>query len=151
MARLNVEQLLQRAGVSFTINKSGAYKDMFSPWRAPSSEELGKLQALTDEVFERFIEVVAEGRLLPLEQIRAIATGEIFTAAKAKGLGLVDELGDLDRALEVAAEVAHIKPHVAYLRPPRPFLPCSRPGIGQEIAASLVGEVESLMAGRLQM
>ena len=151
MARLNVEQLLHRAGVSFTINKSGAYKDMFSPWRAPSPEEVQKLQVLTDEVFERFIEVVAEGRHLPIERVRAMATGEIFTAANAKDLGLVDELGDMDRAVEVAAEMAHIKPQVAYLRPARPLLPWTRQGVGQEIASCLVGEVEALMTGRLHM
>lgn len=149
--RLNAEGLLQRTGVSFTISKSGPYKDMFSPWRGPTPEEVQKLQLLTDEVFERFVEVVAEGRHLDVARVRAMATGELFTAARAKALGLVDELGDMDRAVDLAAELAHIKPQTVLLRPPRPLFPWMRTNVGQEVAASLLDEIESLMAGRLQM
>ena len=111
--------LLQRIGISVNVNKSGHLKDMGAPYRAPTPEESQKLQALVDEFYDTFVSMVAQGRKLEEEKVRELATGEVFTAAKAKELGLVDELGDLDRAIDLASEMGNVVRRPVYIRPRR--------------------------------
>jgi len=59
---------------------------------------------LINEIFDNFVAVVAEGRSLGEAKVREIATGEIMTAPKGIGQGLVDEIGDFKDALEADAE-----------------------------------------------
>ncbi len=136
------EQLFQKLGIAFSIQKTGAHKDMFGPWRMPTSEENQKLQSLMDEVFTRFIQVVAAGRHLEEAKVRELATGEVFTSQRALTLGLIDELGDLDSAIDTAAGLAKIKRRVAYLRPPRRRFSILRAAFGQDLVYSFMEEVE---------
>ena len=75
---------------------------------------------MIDEYYEHFVDVVAEGRELGKEEVRNLATGQIYTGTAAKELGLVDELGGLDTAIDLATELAGIEaPIVEYYQPPR--------------------------------
>lgn len=114
-----LQELLERMGVGVNVNKSGSYKDMGAVWRNATPEEEEKMQALIDDSFDTFVSVVASGRKMDEEQVRSIATGEVYWATKAKELGLVDELGDLDRALDIAAEVSGAPRKPIYMRPRR--------------------------------
>jgi protease-4 len=150
--RLVAEQALQRLGLAFAIEKTGPHKDMFSPWRSPTPEESQKLRSLLTDPYERFIEIVAKGRRMDPARVREIATGELFSAEHAKRLGLVDELGDMESALDLAAQMAGVKRRVRYLRPKRRLLPLLRgAGFGQEAAQALAEEIELAMIGRLWM
>jgi len=111
--------LLEKLGVKFTVAKGGRLKDMGAFWREPNPEEEQKEQGLVLEYYEDFIRTVAQGRKLDPERVRQLATGEAFTARKGLELGLVDELGDLERALDLAAEMAKIPRRYFYARPPR--------------------------------
>ncbi len=62
-----------------------------------------------DDVHDHFIKAVAEGRNMPVEQVRKIADGRIFSGNQAKQAGLVDDLGDLEYAIAEAAKMAGIK------------------------------------------
>ena len=78
------------------------------------------MQGMVDEYYEQFIDVVAEGRGLIKEEVKNLATGQLYSGTEAKELGLVDELGDLDTAINLAAELAGIEaPIVEYYQPPR--------------------------------
>ena len=99
-----LEQLLSKVGVDFSVYKSGEFKDMTGFWRSPTDRETEKFQELINEVFDSFVAVVAEARSLDKPKVREIATGEIMTAEKGIGQGLVDEIGDFKDALEAAAE-----------------------------------------------
>ena len=101
-----LEGLLERLGVAVSVNKSGKLKDMGAFWRAATDEEQQKMQALTDDYYEDFVATVSRERGMDLEAVRALATGEVYRAPRAKELGLVDELGDLDRAVDLAAELS---------------------------------------------
>ncbi|MBM3944656.1 MAG: S49 family peptidase [SAR202 cluster bacterium] len=103
-----MEGLLDKLGVEVSVNKSGAWKDMGAVWRQSTPEESQRLQAFVDEAFDSFVLAVAKARKMDVEKARAVATGEVYWAPKAKSVGLVDELGDLDRAIEVAAELAKV-------------------------------------------
>ncbi len=117
-----IADLLERVGVRVSVNKSGPLKDMGAIYRPSTEEEERKLQGLIDELFEAFVERVAQCRGISPEQVRSFATGEVFTGRRGKELGLVDELGDFDRALELAAELGKTRPRPVWVRPRRPLL-----------------------------
>jgi len=113
---VNVEELFRKLGLRSTVIKSGKHKDIASPLRKMTQEEKKLLQGVLDSVHEQFIRAVAEGRNLPLEKVRSLADGRIFSGDQAKTLGLVDELGNLQDTIALAAKMAGIKgePEVIY-------------------------------------
>jgi len=116
-----LEELLVKLGVQFSVFKGGRLKDMTGFWRTPTSEESEKFQGLVAEVYDNFLSVVANGRSMDVARVRDLATGEIFTARRGKDLGLVDELGDFDQALELAAQLGGVRPRSLWVRPKRPL------------------------------
>ncbi|MCH8189761.1 MAG: hypothetical protein IIC80_00235, partial [Chloroflexi bacterium] len=72
-----------------------------------------------------------------------------YTAQRALTLGLIDELGDLDTALDMAAEMAGIRRRVVYLRPKRRFVPMVRAGFGQEMLHAVLDELDQGLARRV--
>jgi protease-4 len=121
METANVEGLLQKLGVEGVIIKSGKFKDVGSPLRKMSADERGLLQAVMDDVHKQFIEAVAEGRSLEIRAAQALADGRIFTGRQAKEAKLVDELGDLEDAIQLAAEVVGIEGEPKVVEPRRRF------------------------------
>jgi protease IV len=120
MLNLNVQGLLEKIGVSGDAIKSGDKKDMGSPFRSMTEEERTIFQDVINQMHERFVSVVAEGRKkLTAEQVRGIADGRIYTAPQALELKLVDEIGYLDGAVASAKEGAGISEArvVTYYRP----------------------------------
>jgi protease-4 len=117
---MNVEGLLEKLGIQVETFKGGEYKDMYSGFREMTPEEEEIMQEMVDEYYEQFVGVVAEGRGLSEEEVRNLATGQIYTGTEAKELGLVDELGDLNTAINLTAELAGIEtPIMEYYQQPR--------------------------------
>jgi len=112
----NVEDLLKKIGLRSYVIKSGKHKDIGSPLRKMTSEEKAILQEVIDSVHDQFVRAVAEGRNMEERKVRQIADGRIFSGEQAKELGLVDRLGSLQDAIEIAAEMIGIegKPVVIY-------------------------------------
>lgn len=112
----NFRELLEKIGLSSVVVKSGEYKDIGSPTREMSSAEKQLLQELIDDVHSQFVASVASGRQLDEAAVRSIADGRIFSGRRAKELGLVDRLGNLEVAIRRAAELAGIEgePNVVY-------------------------------------
>ena len=105
----NLEKLLEKIGVRGMVIKAGEYKDMGSPFREMTAHEKLLLQWVIDDVHSQFIEAVAKGRNLPEANVKAIADGRVLTGRQALQLKLVDQLGDLEDSILVAAELAGIK------------------------------------------
>ena len=105
----NVSGLLDKLGVQFTVVKAGKYKDTGSPYRALTSTETALIQGSVDQVYEQFIDIVAEGRKMPRSEVESLATGWAWNGEQAKELGLVDEIGTYRDALKVAAKLGGIK------------------------------------------
>ncbi len=105
--------LYQMLGIETETYKSGPYKDMGATNREPTQEEQQIFQSMVDDIFEQFIAVVASGRDMPEEEVRALADGRVFTGRQAQQLRLVDELGDYKDAVRVAAEMSGIDPEQA--------------------------------------
>jgi len=85
------------------------YANAFNPFFNYSEGEHQKLQVYIDNFYDTFLTRVAEGRKMSKEQVHAVAQGRIWTGRKAKELGLVDHLGELDYAIKLAAKKAKIK------------------------------------------
>jgi len=120
----NLEKLLDKIGVKGMVVKAGEYKDIGSPFRTMTDQEKKLLQGVIDDVHSQFIEAIAQGRKIPLADVKAIADGRIFTGRQALGLKLVDELGDLPASIRAAATLAGIKgkPRVVKKEKKMPFL-----------------------------
>jgi protease-4 len=119
-AVINVEGLLEKLGIQIETFKGGKYKDMYWGFRELTPEEEEIMQEMVDEYYEQFIDVVAEGRGLSREEVRNLATGQLYSGTEAKELGLVDELGDVNTAINLALELAGIETAIVeYYQPPR--------------------------------
>lgn len=105
----NIEGLMQKIGVENQIVKSGEHKDIASIFKTMSPDERQLLQVVLDDVHEQFIEAVSRGRGLSIDDVKLLADGRIFTGRMAKGVGLVDELGNLEMAIKLAAELSGIE------------------------------------------
>ena len=104
----DLSRVFEKIGIRFDTVKSGVYKDILSPDRPLSPEERALLQALIDSSYGQFVRVVAEGRSMSEEAVRAFADGRVFSGEQAKTLGLVDELGDEEHARRLAAKLADL-------------------------------------------
>ncbi|HEX5141857.1 MAG TPA: signal peptide peptidase SppA [Dehalococcoidia bacterium] len=114
-----VYEALDRLGVRMTVTKSDRLKDMGSMFREPTEEEQKKEQELVDDLYDQFLDAVSEGRGMDKTTVKDIATGEVYTARKCKDLGLVDELGDLERAIDLAAELGNAPRRPVWMKPKR--------------------------------
>ena len=120
MLTINARGLLEKVGVEATAVTSGPRKDMGSPFRVMTPEERAIFQGLIDSFYQRFLTIVQEGRpQLQMEQIKKLADGRIYTGDQAKAAGLVDELGYLEDAIELAKKKAKLPEArvVTYQRP----------------------------------
>ncbi|MEK6525808.1 MAG: signal peptide peptidase SppA, partial [Nitrospirota bacterium] len=121
MELANLEGLLKKIGVENVVVKSGRYKDIGSPFRKMNVEDRRILQSVMDDVHTQFIEAVAEGRSLDVTDVQPLADGRIFTGRQAKDAKLVDELGDLDDAIRLAADLAGIEGEPKVVEPRKRF------------------------------
>ena len=99
---------LERWGVNVETITDGAVADMSSPFSPFSDETRSRVQRQIDATYETFVQRVADGREMSRDDVHAIAQGRVWTGRQAQDRGLVDELGGLRRALEVAKERAGI-------------------------------------------
>ena len=110
MVTMNAQGLLDKVGVQPAPIVSGPKKSMGSPFRPMSDEERAIFQGVIDNLYERFLAVVKEGRPgLDEEKIRTLADGRIYTADIAKAQGLVDDIGYLDEAIDLAKKEAKLE------------------------------------------
>jgi protease-4 len=121
---LNVADLFQKIGVEAYTFKSGKNKDLLNPFRKATPEELEEqrkiVQGLIDEMYEKFLGIVATERKLEKEQLRAgLADGRVMTGRQAEQAKLVDEVGGFESAVETAKKLAGIKDaqQVKYIMP----------------------------------
>jgi protease-4 len=116
----NRSKFYDKEGTSFYIAKSGELKDMGGDWKGLSDEEKQYADQVISQAYSRFVKEVADDRNLSISNVKDLADGRIYTGAKAMELGLVDELGSLDDAIEIAAKLGGIKgkPEVGYANKP---------------------------------
>jgi protease-4 len=99
--------LADKVGFSEETVKSGRFKDTGHPLRRLSPDERALLQGMVDDVLGQFVEAVARGRSMDAARVRSLADGRIYSGTQALAAGLVDRLGGLATATQVAWEAAH--------------------------------------------
>jgi len=104
----SAEGLLDKVGVEFVVITSGPRKDFGSPYREMTEAERQYWQKTIDEIYESFVQIVAEGRGLTVEAVRPLADGGVYTGRQALELKLVDQLGYEEDAVNKAAELGGI-------------------------------------------
>ena len=119
----NLQDLYDKIGVDSITIKSGPHKDIGSPNRQMTEEEKKMLQDMVDNVYQQFVDAVAEGRDMSEQEVRKLADGRIYNGAKAKELGLVDSLGTFYDAVDKTAQLAKIKgePNLVYYNQASPI------------------------------
>jgi len=123
MQLANFDALLKKVGVGYVVVKAGEFKDIGSAVRPMSPEERRVLQALLDDVHAQFIGAVVAGRGLERAEVLGFADGRIFSGTQAKALGMVDELGSLEDAIDGAAALAGLAVPPRVIGPRRHFSP----------------------------
>ncbi|MCM8819068.1 MAG: signal peptide peptidase SppA, partial [Candidatus Omnitrophica bacterium] len=102
----NVKELFEKKlGIDMIVMKSGKHKDIGSPFRTMDIEEKNILQNLVDQAAKRFLDAVIENRKILEDKIKVISDGRIFTGSQAKEIGLVDEIGGMEKAIDILKEM----------------------------------------------
>ena len=101
MALNNVEELAKKIGVRPAVIKSGVFKDSGSPLRPLKPEERQLLQDVVDDVHKQFVQAVSLGRNLPEEKVKQFADGRVMTGKQALEFKLIDELGGLEKTIQL--------------------------------------------------
>jgi len=120
MLNFNLEGLLAKIGVRNETFKAGEHKDILSPFRGATPEERRIVQSILDALHTRFVTIVREGRpRIDAARLPELTDGRIFDAAQALDAGLIDQIGDLHAAIDVAKAAAQVEKArvVAYHRP----------------------------------
>lgn len=121
LSTLNFHELLGKYGVKDVTITSGPNKALLNPTSPVSDEHRSILQKMVDENYDRFVQLVAEGRSLDVEVVRGFADGRIYTPNEALQLKLVDQIGYREDAVNLARQLANLTSPsrlVRYTRPP---------------------------------
>jgi len=149
--RPRVTGLMEKIGVSVSVNKSGKNKDIGSPFRKSTEEENGILQAVIDFQGRRFLDLVKQHRPVDEQVLSQVATARVYMADEARAIGLIDQVGYLADAIGKAKTLAGLDQQarvVVYRRTEYPddnlynTLMSQREGAGQPLVR--LGPLESL-------
>ena len=114
----NAGKLLNdKLGIHFDGVKTNKLADLGDITRPFNEEEKALMQNMVNKGYELFTQRCADGRKMPIDEIKKIAEGRVWTGEMAKDLKLVDELGGIDRAIAVAAERAEIEDYTVMSYP----------------------------------
>lgn len=119
-----VKPLMDKVGIEVVTVKSGKFKDVGSPFRQQTSEDLSYLQNVINDTYDQFVETVSIERKLNLDSAKALAEGKIYTGRQAMKNGLIDTLGTFEDAILLAGKLAGIseKPEIVRKRKQEKFL-----------------------------
>jgi protease-4 len=104
----NIEKLGANLGLSWDSVSTGKLSNFFTLSRAKTPEELAVVQRMVDKTYQQFLNKVASARKLKVEQVQEIAQGRVWSGKEALRVGLVDQLGSLQDAIDSAAALAKV-------------------------------------------
>lgn len=116
-------ELMEKVGIELQVYKSGRLKDMGSFSRDPTEEEEEVFDSIIADVYDQFLTAVSEQRHMDREVAAALADGRIFSGRQALEVGLIDGIGDLHRAVDIAADMGGLPPEPPVVRKARPRIP----------------------------
>jgi protease IV len=130
--------LKDKLGVTFDRVNTNAHADAPSVTREMTDFEIGKLQRGVEKTYDLFTQKAAKGRKMSVEKLRSLASGRVWSGIDAKNNGLIDELGGIDKAIEIAAAEAKLKPGGYRLR-----MMNEKKNVIEEFMKKLTGDTEA--------
>ncbi|KHE90363.1 MAG: signal peptide peptidase SppA [Candidatus Scalindua rubra] len=109
MPLINIANLVEKYGIEDNSIKSGDMKSIGSPLKKMSDDERTVLYDIVDEMYTRFVNIIAVGRNMKIEDVKKLADGRIYTGKQALDNGLVDQLGYIDDAITLAKDITDLK------------------------------------------
>lgn len=109
MTIIQYYELLDNLGIDVKAITSGERKDIGSPYRNMTSEEEDRLQEIINKIYYHFISDVADNRDMSIAEVKKVANGDIYLGSEAVKNGLVDEVGTLYDAIDIAADLGGIE------------------------------------------
>ena len=122
----NVQKLANEHGITWDRVQTAKLANPMSLSRPKTVAELARIQAIVDDIYNQFLDKVAEGRHMKKEAVHEIAQGRVWSGQQALKLGLVDELGGLQDAVRHAAKMAKIEGDYRLDSPPEPKSPLEK-------------------------
>lgn len=105
----NVQQFLKnKLGITVDVAKSNAHSDYYTGVRKLDNIEYKKIQIMIEDIYATFTQRVADGRKMEIGKVDKIGQGRVWTGANALEIGLVDQLGNMDDAIALAAKMAKL-------------------------------------------
>ena len=104
----NIEKFAEEHGLRAEVVRTSPLAGFQSIWHHKDEAQVARIQTLVDRIYDRFLDLVSEGRSLPRERVHEIAQGRVWSGRRGVELGLVDEIGGLDRAIAIAREKAKL-------------------------------------------
>lgn len=149
-AHIAARDLLRRLGISVELLHAGVHKDAYQGYRPLTDVERAKLQAITQEGYDVFVQLVAKERKRSVEEILPLATGEFWTGTQALKLGLIDALADREGALEELARLTGVPSRkTVRASPPRPLFERLFSGAASSFGSTLVGRFQDAVEDSL--
>jgi protease-4 len=107
--QFNVQKLANDNGITWDVVKTSRFADSATVSRPKTPQELAIAQRAVNQIYNQFLDKVAQSRKLPKQKVAQIAQGRVWSGQDAKQLGLVDEIGGIDRAVQYAAKQAKLE------------------------------------------
>ncbi|HMR44320.1 MAG TPA: signal peptide peptidase SppA, partial [Saprospiraceae bacterium] len=132
-----------KIGIHLDTVKTGRYAGGFNPVMGLSEGESAYFQNFVDEIYERFLKIVGESRNMSRDEVHKIAQGRVWSGRRAQTLGLVDAIGNMDRSISAAANMAGLEKYrvVTYPKPKEPI---------EQIIEKITGEKDDGVVKTLQ-
>ena len=127
-----------KLGITFDRVKTNDHADLMSVFKRLTAEERDIIQIGVEKIYDDFITKVADGRGMTKEEVDSIGQGRVWVGADALEIGLVDEIGGMDKAIEIAKDLAKIEKYniEAYPKKEDPF---------EQLIKELSGDIETRM------
>src|SRR5699024_9795520 len=100
MSNIDYSELQENLGIEENVIKSGAHKDIMSGSREMTDEEKDIMQSMLDDSFDRFVNIVKDGRNMSEEKVRKLADGRLYSAQQAEKNGLIDDIAYEDETIK---------------------------------------------------
>ena len=139
----NIKKLANDNGVTFDEVKTGRFAALNTAARPKTPEELAVIQGFVDDFYGKFVHRVAEGRNLKPEAVQEIAQGRVWSGEEAIKIGLVDELGGLEKALAYAKSKAGLPADAKVVEYPAPK------ELAEQLAQMFSGEKQPMAESQL--
>ncbi|HBH21815.1 MAG TPA: signal peptide peptidase SppA [Cytophagales bacterium] len=137
----NIEKMMEnKLGVTFDNVKTGEFSDLGNVTRPMTDAEKQIIQNMIEEGYETFTSKAAEGRNMPLDELKEVASGRVWSGIEAKEIGLIDVFGGLQDAIQLAADAAGVGDdyRVAYCPYQKTFIEELMSSMGDEIEAKMM-------------